>query len=421
MTHRSLRSRLGLGVAAVLAAAPALTALPAAPAAAATPPGSIVFVKNDNVWIADGDGGHLRQVTTGGTSADPWQSPTQSDDGIVVAHRGGIVYRMNQRGDALGSFDPPDLADAIGNRLSGRDLTETTISPDGTKIAYTYFKLWGGERRWATGFTSATKLTDPEQWGVSYYDKPAWVTNNRVVVNAWYRNKAHLYDLGERDIPWFDEGFYTSDRKELSDLEVSRDGEWTVGVRGDVGDESIIVLHNEGDVQTSATPWTPSFSTDLCEIGPNDDNLREPTIAPDGSAVAWAEPGGIYRSSDMDCDEQTRVDILVAAGGSDPFWSPAEVGETPDAPQALDVVTKPKITGTARAGKVLKASHGTFKPAATSYAYQWTRDGKAIPGARRATYRLTTKDKGHSVGLTVAAARSGWLATVVKAAPVRVR
>lgn len=419
--HRSARSRLGLGIAAVLATAPALNSLPAAAADADTPPGSLVYIKGNNVWIADGDGGHQRQLTTGGTANDPWQSPTQSDNGVVVAHHGGIVYRMNQRGEPLGSFDPPDLVDTIGNRLSGRDLTETAISPDGTKIAYTYFKIWGGQRRWATGFTSATKVTDPDQWGISFYDKPSWVTNHRVVLNAWYRNKAHLYDLGERDIPWFDEGFYTSDRKELSDLEVSRDGAWTVGIRGDVGDQSVIVLRNDGDVLTSATPATPDFDTELCNIGPMDGNLREPTIAPDSSSVAWAEPTGIFRSSDMNCDEHTRVDILLVEGGSDPNWSPAELGETPDAPQSLDVVKKPKITGTAKRGKVLKAHHGTWKPQPSSYGYQWTRDGKAIAGARKATYRVTAKDKGHKIGLVVAATRSGWLTTVTKAAPVRVR
>jgi hypothetical protein len=341
---------------------------------------------------------------------------------VVVAHRGGLIYRMNQHGELLGSFDPPDLVDTIGNRLSGRDLTETAISPDGTKIAYTYFKLWGGERRWTTGFTSATKVTDPDQWGMAFYDKPSWVTNSRVVLNAWYRNKAHLYDLGERDIPWFDEGFYTSDRKELSDLEVSRDGKWTVGIRGDVGDQSVIVLRNGGDVLTSATPATPSFGTELCNIGAMDGNLREPTIAPDGSTVAWAEPTGIFRASDMNCDESTRVDILLVKGGSDPSWSKAAIGHTPDVPhQHLGVKGKPRITGTPQVGKVLHAGHGTWKPAAASYAYRWTRDGRAIAKATRSTYRITKKDRGHAIGVTVAATRDGWLTTVAKAAPVRVR
>ena len=117
-----------------------------------------------------------------------------------------------------------------------------------------------------------------------------------------------------------------------------------------------------------------------------------------------ADPAAVRGLVETAQERYGSVDILVAAGGSDPFWSPAEIGETPDAPKALDVVTNPKISGTAKPGKVLKAVHGTFKPAATSYGYQWTRDGKAVAGARKATYRVTAKDKGHVIGLVEAKA-----------------
>jgi hypothetical protein len=421
---RCLSSVLALGVAAAtLGVVPGLGTMPAAHAA--TGGGSIVYVKDHNVWITDGDGGGQKQVTTGGTAADPWQSPSQAENGVVVAHRSGLIYRMNQRGELFNTIDPPALPDTLGNRLEGRDLTETAISPDGSKIAYTYFKFYNGQKRWVTAFTAASQLSDFNQWGLAFYDKPAWVTGSRVVLNHWYRNKVHLYDLGQRDIPWFEEGFYTSERKELSDMEVSRDGRWTVGVRGDVGDESITVLRNEGDVQTSATPWTPSPSTPRCVIGGMDGDLREPTIAPDGSSVAWAEPDGIYRVSDMNCDEATtRTDILVAAGGSDPSWSAATIGQTPDVPQApqhLAAKKRPKVVGQARVGKVLRVSTGRWVPTVSSFSFRWTRDRKAIPGATKSRYRLTKKDRGHQIAVTVTAKRPGWLTTVTTTRPVRVR
>lgn len=417
---------LGLTVTGISVASPVSLLGTVAPAQAATGGGSIVYVKDHDVWITDGDGRTPLRVTTGGTAGDPWQSPTQSDDGVVVAHRGGIIYRMNQRGEVLNTIDPPALPDALGNRLEGRDLTETAISPDGTKIAYTYFKLAFGEKRWVTAFTSASKLSDFNQWGLAFYDKPAWVTDSRVVLNSWYRNKTHLYDLGQRDLPWFDERFYANPAKELSDLEVSRDGQWTVGVRGDVGDESVIVLHNDGDVLTSTTPATPDFDTQLCNIGAADGSLHEPTIAPDGSTVAWAEPGGIYRASDMSCDPATtRVDILVAAGGSDPSWSPAVIGRTPDVPRPpaspFQVKAKPRVLGTPVVGRVLSVRRGTWAPAPKAYHFRWTRDGKPIAQAVKSRYRLTKRDRGHRIAVKVTVARPGWKPTTRSTGPVRVR
>jgi len=387
-----------------------------------TPPGTIVFVRDHNVWIADGAGQGQRQLTTGGTTSDPWRTPTESDTGVVVAHRGGIVYRMNQRGKVMNSFDPPDLVDTLGNRLSGRALEDTAISPDGTKIAYSYFKIWGGEKRWTTGFTSATRISDPDDDGMAFYAHPSWVTNTRVVVNAWYRNKAHLYDLAERDIPWFSESDYTPDPKELSDLQVSRDGAWTVGIRGDVGDTSVVVIRNAGDVLTKANPWKPVYGvTNPCDIGATDGDLTSPTLAPDSSTVAWAEPDGIYRASDLDCDSSTRVDIRLIAGGSEPFWSAAPQGHTPDVRRPLVSASRPRVTGIARVGKVLRARHGTWRPAATGYAYRWTRDRKPIAGATRIAYRVTRKDRGHRIAVVVRATRAGWLAASSSSTPVTVR
>ena len=263
--------------------------------------------------------------------------------------------------------------------------------------------------------------------GLAFYDKPAWVTNSRVVLSSWYRNKSHLYDLGQGDIPWFDERFYTNPAKELSDLEVSRDGRWTVGVRRDVGDQTIVVIRNEGDVQTSATPWVPVFGvTHPCELGVNERNLTDPTVAPDGSTVAWAEPSGIYRASDLNCDSSTRMDILVAVGGSDPSWSSAVIGQTPDVPsdpqaKHLTVKQKPRVVGRAIVGRVLSAKRGSWLPAPRAFTFRWLRDGKPIAKATKVRYRLTKRDRGHGIAVKVSAARSGWLTTTRTTAPVRVR
>lgn len=42
--------------------------------------GSIVYVKDGNVWVARPDGSEARALTTGGTPQTPYGSPSQADD-----------------------------------------------------------------------------------------------------------------------------------------------------------------------------------------------------------------------------------------------------------------------------------------------------------------------------------------------------
>ena len=47
----------------------------------ATPQGSIVYLKNSEVWIAHADGTHARQFTLHPYN---WSSPSEADNGTVV-------------------------------------------------------------------------------------------------------------------------------------------------------------------------------------------------------------------------------------------------------------------------------------------------------------------------------------------------
>jgi hypothetical protein len=91
--------------------------------------------------------------------------------------------------------------------------------------------------------------------------------------------------------------------------------------------------------------------------------------------------------------------------GSTAATSPAvTVGVGP----ALKNTTAPSISGTAKVGKRLTAKAGGWKPSATSYSYEWRRDGKAIRGATHSTYTLTKADRGHRVTIKITAKRSGY-------------
>ncbi|MFT4294159.1 MAG: hypothetical protein QM582_01970 [Micropruina sp.] len=74
----------------------------------------------------------------------------------------------------------------------------------------------------------------------------------------------------------------------------------------------------------------------------------------------------------------------------------------------------PKISGTAKVGKTLKAKPGTWKPSGVKLSYQWYRGSSKIAGATKSSYKLTGKDKGAKVKVMVTGSKSGYL-SVAKA------
>ena len=117
----------------LLAAAAALVALAvAAPAASAD---SIAYVKDGDVWLSTGDGARQYRVTATGGYSDV----SQADDGTMIALSGVRLHRLNRQGKVLADFDTPvsDTRPAPAKTFYGP--FDPAISPDGKKVAYTYY------------------------------------------------------------------------------------------------------------------------------------------------------------------------------------------------------------------------------------------------------------------------------------------
>jgi len=92
----------------------------------------------------------------------------------------------------------------------------------------------------------------------------------------------------------------------------------------------------------------------------------------------------------------------------------------PTAPVALGTQTfTPKISGAAAVGTTLKI---TGLPAGGKFTYKWKRGGKAISGATKSTYKITTKDLGKKITVTVTSTLTGYKkATKTSAATAAVK
>ena len=116
-----------------VAAACAVAAVPATAAA-----DSLVYVKDGNVFVAAADGSDAQQVTTDGG----YESPSQADDGTIVAARRTEengrtprrLHRMDRSGELLNP--PVETVDAENSFYIGP--LQPKVSPDGRYVAYHY-------------------------------------------------------------------------------------------------------------------------------------------------------------------------------------------------------------------------------------------------------------------------------------------
>ena len=99
---------------------------------------SIVYVKDANVWLADGAGGSPVPGDHGRHRRAPLPLPSQADDGTIAASYGDEILRMRQNGEALNRLDPPTLTNSVSHPQDGVPV-DVAISPDGTRVAYSFY------------------------------------------------------------------------------------------------------------------------------------------------------------------------------------------------------------------------------------------------------------------------------------------
>lgn len=91
------------------------------------------------------------------------------------------------------------------------------------------------------------------------------------------------------------------------------------------------------------------------------------------------------------------------------------------APGVLLSTASPTISGSAAVGTLLSADPGSWSKPGLTYTYTWSVDGQVVADATSSTYTPIAPDYGHTITVSVAASRHGYMtATAVSVATVAV-
>ncbi|CAN5596354.1 hypothetical protein BH20ACT18_BH20ACT18_13290 [soil metagenome] len=84
------------------------------------------------MWLANPDGSSQYRVTLDATAQRPYRSPSQVDDGTIVASQGEEIVRMRQNGQVLSRFNPPGTTGSAGRPIDGvpQDMSPEPVEQD---------------------------------------------------------------------------------------------------------------------------------------------------------------------------------------------------------------------------------------------------------------------------------------------------
>lgn len=309
-----------------LVLAGALTLTAAGPAAA----DSIVYVKGKDIWVANPDGSGQQRVTKNGSASRPYGSPSQADDGTIVASRGEEIVRLRRDGKLLSHFNPPGTSDSAGQPIDGVPQ-DIAVSPDGKRIAFTYYQYGcpvGAScgARTVLLYSSAKAATPAAKGGKLFRRNASWISNSRILAFNGYLSQVNVDSPGggdDDDQHWFDDQDLNQPSTDLGDGELSRQGDRLVLIRNYGADSHLQFYAVSGDLRSGPPPGPPAPA---CHTGA-DASVSGPSWSPDGRAVAFAISTGIETMSlpnvrPGDCGGASSSKLVIR-GGSEPDWGPA--------------------------------------------------------------------------------------------------
>jgi hypothetical protein len=322
-----------------------------APAASAD---SIAYINkaDGNVYLTTPDGSRQYQVTTTGGYSDV----SQADDGTLIALKGVRLHKLARDGTVVADFDTPvsDTRPAPAKTFYGP--FDPAISPDGTKVAYTYYYMTQSQNpgcfpptcvvainEGGTGYTYSDRQTAWDAPGMGYHSgwrHASWVDNDMTMIS----NPTHLPN---RDIilDRISDGGNGHGNMVMNWTSDTADQNPHVS-GGDITRDKRKLAFQTGENDSTLTVYyVPQFPASWRDSDPNTDEIHicyrysgapggafgVPTFSPDGNGLAWHAGDGIHVAAvppfaaDCTMDGATPTPPLVIPNGIEPDWGPADV------------------------------------------------------------------------------------------------
>jgi hypothetical protein len=330
-------------------AAALVTLAIAAPAASAD---SIAYVSGGDVWLSTGDGARQYRVTATGGYSDV----SQADDGTMIALKGVRLNKLSRDGLLLADFDTPvsDTRPAPSKTFYGP--FDPAISPDGTKVAYTYYYMTQSQNpgcfpptcvvainEAGTGYSYSDRQTSWDEPGLGYHSgwrHPAWVDDDMTMLS----NPSHIpnRDIILDRISDGGNGHGNMVMNWTSDL---ADGNAHVS-GGDITRDKRKLAFQTGENDSTLTVYyVPRFPAAWKDGDPDTDQIHicyrysgapggafgVPSFSPDGGAIAYHAADGIHVAAvpsfagDCTLEGATPSPPVVIPNGTEPDWGPADV------------------------------------------------------------------------------------------------
>jgi hypothetical protein len=316
----------------------------AGPGVATAAGASLVYLKGGNVWVANADGTGARAVTRDGGPGDGgYLSPSQADDGTIVALRGAFLHRFDRGGRRIGT--PRRMVIEPLPTLMEVPLS-VTVSPDGRTVALDVALHETGPfdpscgcyrtgRHLATYILYRDAASGAERGRTEVVADslwtPSWIDNGRVLAFrqfALFGPQVFTAAIGAPVSVWYQDP-EPSPLPGGSNAVFVGDGELTRA-----GDRLAVVRHHSpdastGTIQINAVGDLTSAPTPLCTVGPGRQIAvaAAPSWSHDGALVAWHEADGIHVTPvDPTVPGCGLAPRLLLPGASNPDFGPAALG-----------------------------------------------------------------------------------------------
>lgn len=346
MSSASLYPHLGLAVkrfAACLALGLALAPVWGQGNPLASLKGSIVYIREGNIWAFTPSTGERRQLTQDGG----YRSPSMADDGTIGAVQGiaGRSHFVTIRPDGRKRAFPP------GERIH---LVHAELSPDGDLFAFAYVVMTPlGPNPTRVGLTFSDRWAAAGvaggSWGVfrSSYHHARWMTGERLILSG---GGSYPYLVRGAKSGW--EGESSPYRFEVPALrdetyDIARNGArflvigatyrvvgyeeqitgWhAIAYRPARSEEQAVYEFSLEEMRACRGDSTARFGGGKCVPGwipeggfPLQGEPKGGAIAPDGRAMAFADARGLLVTGPIGPSMRA---FVVDPKGSEPEWSP---------------------------------------------------------------------------------------------------